>query len=259
MTTMETEQTESQNGEGWKPPYTSFTTLQNTIKRMHEEGGVPSRLDGSYLSNMPGGTRYTFVASLKALQLITDDAKPTPTLTELVDASEERQKEIWSDLMVKFFGDVLALPKNATQAELETVFKSYGISGSTLRKAVGFYLAATRFAGLTVSRHFKLPKPAPGEVQKGRARKAGQGREEEEPPPPPPPPPDPGSEATKGLDPFILGLVQSLPKPGSEFPQEMQTAWVETARGIFKLIYKTGSDSTEARREASATEGADDN
>lgn len=237
MTTTETEPNTAENGARWSPPYTSFTTLTNTIARMKEEGGPPSRLDGSYLSNYAGGTRYTFIASLKALGLIHDDARPTDTLKELVAADEKRQKEIVADLVRRYYMDAVMLPANATQAELEKVFKDYGISGSTLRKAIGFYLAAARFADMTYSRHFKLPKRQPGEVKATTKKSIQEQPPANEPPPKPDPTPPSGLE---DLHPFIVGLIRELPKTGEPFPDDKQQAWFDIARATFRLIYNTG-------------------
>ena len=43
--------------------------------------------------------------------------------------------------------------------------------------------------------------------------------------------------------PFIEGLLQSLPKPESNWATEEQAKWLQTASGIFGLIYKgTGGE-----------------
>jgi hypothetical protein len=55
------------------------------------------------------------------------------------------------------------------------------------------------------------------------------------------------------MHPFIQGLVGALPEPGAAFPIEKQEAWFDTARGIFRLIYETGADSSEARRPTSTS------
>lgn len=236
MTTTETEETTSRNGAKWTPPYTSFTTLTNTIDRMREEGGPPSRLDGSYLSNYAGGTRYTFLAALKSLALIDAEGKPTPTLTELVGTHDEnRQKQIMSDVLHQHYTAALTLPANATQAQLESVFRNYGIGGSTLRKAIGFYLAAARFAGLTFSRHFKLPKLQPGEKRTTTPKKTVEPESQEPERKLEPPPRTPVDD----LHPLIVGLLRELPAAGAEFSEEKQEAWFAIAKATFRLIYNT--------------------
>ena len=222
------------------PPYTSFMTLMNTIERMADEGGVPSRVDRSYLSNMPGSVRATFITSLKAMGLIGDDLRPSSKLVELVEADGDGRKTTMLDMVHERYPEPLSLGKMATQSQLEEVFRGYGVSGSTLRKAIGFFLHAARYAGVPLSPHFKLPKRTP-EASRVRPVKAVPQRlpdtADEAPAPGPAPKADPLAE----LDPFIVGLVRALPEPGGVFSERKQDAWFDTARGIFKLIYKSGA------------------
>jgi hypothetical protein len=238
------------NGDKWSPPYTSFTTLMNTVQRMADEGGVPSRIDRSYLSNMPGGVRSTFMASLKSLGLVDDKLAPKPSMIGLVEATEKDRKALMREIIQSIYSEPLALPRMATQSQLEAAFRNYGVSGSTLRKAIAFYLAALRFTGIDHSPHFKLPKVEPGERRQPRKAAAGSGET-----PPPPKPADPIEAELPGLDPFILGLVRALPSPGEAFPEGKQDAWFDTARGIFKLIYNTGAESPKASASSGPTGG----
>lgn len=43
---------------------------------------------------------------------------------------------------------------------LEEAFRDHGVSGSTVRKAISFFLKAAEYAGLQTSPHFRVP-PAP--------------------------------------------------------------------------------------------------
>jgi|SRR5579871_2190703 len=234
--------------EGAGVPYTSFKTLTNTLDKMAEQGGAPSRVDRSYLSNMPGGERGIFITGLKYLGLVNESLEPTEDLHLLIEADEEGRKEIMRRVVERVYVEPLALPKRATQQQLETAFREYGISGSTLRRAIGFFLAATEYAGIDRSPHFKLP---PRERTKTKP-KAEHGperipeRNEQELPP--------RRDETDGLDPFIIGLVRRLPKPGEVFTTEMRKTWLATAENVFNLIYKSGSDSTEARPQPSDKE-----
>lgn len=230
----------------WSPPYTSFTTLMNTIQRMADEGGVPSRIDRSYLANMPGGVRSTFMASLKSLGLVDDTLAPEPSLIGLVEADEKGRKQLMRELVESTYPAALALPTMATQSQLEAVFREYGVTGSTVRKAVAFFLAATRYTDIRISPHFKLPKAETGERRPTRKPES----RVETSPATPAAPADPAVAELAGLDPFIVGLVRALPAPGDDFPGFKQEAWFDTARGIFKLIYKSGA---EARRPAAST------
>ena len=43
--------------------------------------------------------------------------------------------------------------------------------------------------------------------------------------------------AVAGLHPFFRGLLDTLPEPGSNWPQPQRDQWLETARNIFALLY----------------------
>ncbi len=44
------------------------------------------------------------------------------------------------------------------------------------------------------------------------------------------------------MNPFIRGLLDSLPPPESEWTGEARAEWLQAAAQIFKLIYKGGED-----------------
>lgn len=232
-------------------PYTSFKTLLNTADRMKEEGGAPSRVDRSYLANMPGGERGIFTTGLKALGLVNEKLEPTDEFHALIDADEEGRKEIVRGMVERVYAAPLALPKRATQQQLETTFRDYGITGSTLRRAISFFLAATEFAGIERSPNFRVPKRERPTKPKPMAHAVE-------------PEPIPSIQSTKPqptrttpeMHPFIEGLLRELPKPGEPFPKDKQEAWFEIAKHTFRLIYPNSGDSHEAPVKTPSTEEA---
>lgn len=50
-----------------------------------------------------------------------------------------------------------------------------------------------------------------------------------------------GGGGPTDLHPFVVGLLQTLPKPESDWPVEQRVRWLQTASGIFDLIYKGNS------------------
>jgi hypothetical protein len=66
---------------------------------------------------------------------------------------------IVATLLRTCYAPALALGTNATQAQLDEVLREeYGISGTNVRKAIAFFLAAAKFAKLEVSPHFTMPR-----------------------------------------------------------------------------------------------------
>jgi hypothetical protein len=155
--------------EDFKPPYVSFTMLLNVIERMHTEG-IPARVDRSYLGSASGTTKAQFLAAAKALGLLDGDLKPTGTLQALVSTPDQRPG-IVRELLVSFYPKAVALGTNATQQQLEETFREeYDITGSTVRKAITFYLAAARFAKVELSPHFTTPRVGGATPGKRRQR-----------------------------------------------------------------------------------------
>jgi hypothetical protein len=136
------------------PPYVSFGTLLNQLERMEREG-VPARIDGSYMTGMAGGTRSQFKVCLRSLGLIDDDSFATETLTRLAKDPNQRP-ELLASILRSRFPELAALNGNATRGQLEEIMAGYGLTNAdTRRKAMGFFVAAATYAGLTLSPHLR--------------------------------------------------------------------------------------------------------
>jgi hypothetical protein len=217
---------------GFTAPYTSFQTLMRAIDRMKEQGGAPSRVDRSYLSNLPGGAQTIFQSSCKSIGLINENLEPTPILESLVDASPEERKGIVGGLLRTYYKGPLSLGERATQQQLEEEFRKLNVSGSTMRKAVGFFLNAARFAGIPVSPNFKLPKiPASSTPRKRPTRGANGGNGSREPEEERPPPP------STNLPTLVQGLVERLPKDGEVWSEDEAEQWLQIAKLTFPFVY----------------------
>lgn len=240
-------------GSTWTAPYASWLTLKNTIGRMSKDGGVPARIDRSYLTNLPGSAQGEIQTTLKALDLVDAQLHPTDLLGRLVGAAEENRPGIVKEIVTAKYVLPLALGPMATQSQLEDAFRKLGVTGSTLRKAIRFFMNAAKYAEIPLSPHFKAPTAETTIRKPRKPRTSGQdvgGGDDQSIAVQTPP--------VSNLHPFIQGLVDTLPGPGSAFPSEKQEAWFDTARGIFRLIYTTGSDSPkEARPEPSLAGGGD--
>lgn len=227
------------------PAYVSWATLKNTTEKMAREGGVPSQVDRSYLSNLPGSTQSQLIAAMKWLGLITGQMKPTSVLERMVETEEADRKLAVKTVLENKYPGPMALEALATQGQLENAFRQMGVTGSTMRKAIAFYLGAAKYADVAVSQHFKTPKtPATNGEPKPRAKKqAKQATSTLS-------PAGSGHEPASHLHPLIQGLIQELPSPNGAFPKTKQEDWLELARVTFRLIYKSdGSPAAASARE----------
>ena len=161
------------------PPYLPWRTFFNFLDRLADEG-APDRIDRSFLKSMDGQTQSYLMSALKAFGLMTEEGRVQEALGPLV-RPETRQDAV-RDLLQRFYPDAVALPKNATQAQLDEKFRGLGLGADAMRKAETFYLRAAGFAGIELSSNFKNPTAAPGEggtrtttrrAPRKRAQKAG--------------------------------------------------------------------------------------
>ncbi|MDA8201340.1 MAG: hypothetical protein M0Z49_00980 [Chloroflexi bacterium] len=151
-------------------PYLAWRTFFNVILQLDEKG-LPTRIDRSFLKQRSGLDQGYLIATLKAFKMIADDGTVLDPLKDLVAARDGRQPLV-GQLLRAHYPEVFALPLNATQAELDDVFREvYAQSGATLRKAQTFLLHGASFAGLKLSPYFKTPRGVQGATSPRRTRK----------------------------------------------------------------------------------------
>lgn len=219
------------------PPYISFAQLENVLERMRNEG-VPARIDRSYLASWSGSAQAQFLKATANLELRDEHGRPTDLLKRLV-AEPEGRPGIVGQMLNDKYPSVIALGADATQQQLEEEFRKFeGIGGSTVRKAIRFYLHAAKFAGIKTSPFFKSGRATASTVgQRTTRAKARRVAPEDTPDPPAPV----VGTTPQGLHPAVLTLVQALPAFGDhtkpEFSSAERDAWFAYAKATFNLIY----------------------
>jgi len=214
------------------PPYFAFRTLTNLLVKM-EEHGPPTRIDRTFLTGMSGAGQTQFIAGLKSLGLIDDEGVVQQRLIDLVTRPDDRPALIGQALHDRYPAAVeLGKKGNTTTGELLDVFRdSYGLQGDTARKAIGFYLAAARYAGnIPLSPNFKTPSVRTGA---GGARKRGRPRNQAE---------SNGAAADthardipSGIHPALAGLLGDIPKRGKTWTQEEHDDFMAAFEPLLKI------------------------
>lgn len=144
----------SRDPAAWTPPYIAWRTLLNLIERL--ETDMPPQIDKTFLKGSNQSNTQTMNA-LKSLGLVGPDGSVTPRLIGLVEAGTSRPAAVRKMLEEFYLEPVRLGTVNATPQQLDKAFEEYGVSGSTLRKAVSFYLKAAAYAAVPLSPHFKTP------------------------------------------------------------------------------------------------------
>ena len=154
--------TVDQEPTSWTPPYISWGLLIRLVKRL--ESNPPPRIDRTILAGS-NQTRTQTILALKSLELVDQEGALTESFTMLIEAGDSRPAIVRS-LLERFYKGPVELGNiNGTQQQLEEEFRGYGVSGSTVRKAISFFLKAAEYAELQTSPHFRVP-PAPQRAKK---------------------------------------------------------------------------------------------
>lgn len=139
----------------FKPPYTTYKSFVNFINRLQSHH-LPPQIDRSLMTYLSGSVQASLMASLKSLALINDASEPTESFSRLHDnpSDSTHYKNALREIVLRtypFLSDKDFDVRRATARQLEDKFRDYEISGSTLEKAVAFFLAATKDAGIEIS------------------------------------------------------------------------------------------------------------
>jgi hypothetical protein len=204
------------------------------------ENGLPTQINRSVMSNLSFSAQAQLIASLKSLGLTDAKGAPTPILAELIAADESGQRDALKKILHSAYGFVfnsLDLSR-ATTGELETQFKAVGISGSTVGRAIAFFLGAATFAGIPLSSHIKKNGSSSSARSPGAPRKRRVS---------PPKAPIASSEppgATKNLDGggFEQGLLDKFPKFDPTWAPDIQKSWFDGFKTLMGMAPQKKSE-----------------
>lgn len=235
-------------------PYSDLSDAISVAKGLMNCGGVPCEPDqlAAALSNSPtsGGFR-TKIATARLFGLI-ETVHGKYQLTDLgfaiVDNNREKSAKVDAFLTIPLYKKVYEEFRNRQlpprPAALQHAFVGFGVSQKQKDRARLVFDRSAQQAGFfDQGGRDRLIKPTAG-AQEGLATQEPplhQGFEK---------PPaaqrffggdnggSGGNGGGRGYHPFIQGLLQTLPEPGTVWSVEGKAAWLEAAASAFKLIYQ---------------------
>lgn len=163
---------------GFAPPYMSFETFRNFVQRLNPDA-MPPRIDRSMMVGMAGGTQTALMQLLRQFELIGDSNEVREPLVRM-SQSEDAFVDGLREILQRFYARQLAIGRQqGTPAQLAESFDESGYTGSTLRKAITFFLHAAKAAEVALSPHFRPPKasPSPSRARRTKVQKASELRE----------------------------------------------------------------------------------
>lgn len=153
------------NTEQATPPYASWKTFLRFLEQLADKG-VPQQIDRTVMAKMSGATQSNIRVTLTFLNLTDCDGEPSDTLRALVAShgKGDEWKSALRGVITEAYGPLIGdlSLETGTADQLWKCFRENGgVRGSTLSRAVRFYLAGLREAGVTYSSYFKAPPPPP--------------------------------------------------------------------------------------------------
>jgi hypothetical protein len=207
-----------------KPPYVAYRTFVNSLNKLQERG-IPGRIDSSVFAGQSGSGIAALLAAYKYLGLMEESGAPSAALKELVELGESERGPLMRALIegrYEFLRPPTIVLADATTQQIEAAFREQGIKGSTITKAVSFFLNAAQDAGIEVSKHIKTPQPKRngGGGTKTRRAKPSVGT-------PSPPPGDPHPQRHGKVSPVEL-LLAKFPDFDPTWPEDIKKNWFES-------------------------------
>jgi hypothetical protein len=216
------------------PPYVAYSTLTTFLNSMRDE--LPERIDRSVMRNLSGTQQSAIIGALRFLDLVEQSGKPTPALRELVDADEKHFPAHLKTLLEKHYAFLSAGGLNlerASGAQVAERFREAGMTGSTIAKAMQFYIAAAKAAGIKLSSHIK-PPAVPKSATPRRARNGGRADDalDDEIRPPAP---------RSAVKTFHELLLEKFPEFNPDWEPEVQKKWFAAFDELMKHGKKDGA------------------
>lgn len=228
-------------------PYADLNTAVQLAKTLYQNAGDRADLDqlSAWLGHqaVDGGAFGIKVATARTFGLVETEGKRillTPLGRQIVNPSQEKQARATAFLNVPLYKILFddyrghLLPPNVG---LERVMQEKGVASKQTDRARQTFQRSAEQAGFFELGRDKLVLPGgtPKAVETVPTREQ--------------------STPTRAIDyggggdptfvhPFIQGLFQSLPAPGSRWPKQKQERWLDTAKNIFGIIYPIEEDDT---------------
>jgi hypothetical protein len=236
-------------------PYNSLEDVIPVAKAVHKLGGNECRIEtlagelghetvksGGFRQKMSSATDFGLISYSSGLVRLTSLGE------RIVDQDQERSARVEAFLKVPLYAAIYEEFKNGAlppSAGLEAKMVSLGVAVKQKDKARQVFQRSAKEAGFFAYGATKLVYPAVGkpeikgpsaqtqeEINKKNGNGGGDGG-------------GAGGNEPPKYHPFIVGLLDTLPSTGNpktEWTLQGRQDWLQTAAGIFNLIYKTSAD-----------------
>jgi hypothetical protein len=171
-------------------PYATFISALDALKR----DGIPGtgKIDKTLWDSQSGAIQGQLLLAFRFLGLIDEHNRVLPALPTLVKASPEERKPILRKLIEEKYSKVVSLDLTTiSPGQLDDALRGYGLGGSTLVRAVRFFVKACQETGIPISKRVSekvrpslsgQPSTRRRRTTNGTRRHDGQGDQHSDPP-----------------------------------------------------------------------------
>jgi len=211
------------------PVYVPYATLISALENLRTHG-IPGtgKIDKSIWDTQSGAIQGQLLIAFRFLGLIDDQNRVLPALPLLVKATPEERKAHLKKIIEEKYKSVVSLDlKTITQGQLEEAVRGLNVSGSTLVRAIRFFVKACQECGIPISKRVServrgplSPTPRKHKPSNGVKR---QGEEFQAIPPAP-------------VQPMALQdkLLEKFPPFDPSWPDALKTKWFEGFERLMK-------------------------
>lgn len=219
------------------PVYVPFATLISALENLKTHG-IPSTgiIDKSLWDTQSGAIQGQLLLGFRFLGLIDEQNRVQAALPVLVKASAEERKTLLRPILEEKYRSIIALgTATISQGQLEEGFKKFDISGSTLERAVRFFVKACQECGIPISARVaeRVRGSSGGSARRRRSgngkRDAGNGSDSGEPPAP----------TTERIEDKLLA---KFPQFDPQWTDELKAKWFEGFDRLMKSTLGGGND-----------------
>lgn len=159
------------------PAYVPWKTFMSATAQMEE--GLPPKIDSSIFPTYSGGATSQLLSAFRFLGFTEDDGTVCAPFRSWVEDPEHRP-QVLKAILADRYAELLDLAEqNATPMQMQAFFKETGITGSTLRKAMTFFVKACEYTGIDVPASWtRAPGSTSAKTSATRRRRTGAKTEE---------------------------------------------------------------------------------
>ncbi len=214
------------------PVYLPYATLISSLDNLKAHG-IPTtgKIDKSLWETQSGAVQGQILIAFRFLGLIDQQNRVQPGLEPLVLANPDERKTLLRQLLHERYQSVMALDlQTVSPLQLDDAFKELGVTGSTHKRAVRFFVKACQELEIPLSRRVAEKTRSSGASPRKKRVTVGNG-----PKPNLENPRDPVTPAKR--ESWEEKLLEKFPAFDPSWPEELQNKWFD---GFDRLMGKRG-------------------